>query len=128
MFELTGLGGPCARLQAVVRHDEEEVDTSRDEHECDHRGEEGAVLDLAAVDGQYERVEIGLAERDCDDRIDDIDYQRGDHGTERATDHECHGELNHVALVEKVTKAFHDVLLVPRAGRIPRAMRRPQKG
>jgi hypothetical protein len=80
------------------------------------------------VEGQDELVEVGLAERDGDERIDDVDDERGDNRPERAADDKRDGQLNHIALVEKVTKALHDFLLVPRSSRIPRSIRLPLKG
>ena len=125
VFELRGARGTQSRLQTVVRHDEEEVHARCHQHERDHHGEKRAVPDVAAVDGEHQRVEVGLAKRDGDDRIDDVHDQRGDQSSEGSADDECDRKLNDVALVEKVTKAFHTVLLVTRRGRITR---RPPKG
>jgi len=98
----------AARLHAVVRHHEEEVHARRDEDERDHRRDERAVLDIAAVDGEDQAVEVGLAERDRDDRVDHVGHERGDHRTERYADDERDRELNDVALAEEGTKPFHD--------------------
>jgi len=122
------LGRTDPRLKAVIWHDKEDVHAGRSKHEGDHRGEKRAVFDVAAVDGEHQRVEVGLAKRDGDDRIDDVDDERGDHRSECDADDEGNGQLQDVALVEKVTKAFHAVLLLPLVNEINRRMRRPSRG
>ncbi len=68
---------------------------------------------VAAVDGEDQRVEVGLAERDRDDRVDEVFDKRADHRAERDADDEGDGELNDVALAEEGTKTLHDASSCP---------------
>ena len=82
---------------------------------------ESLIVRISAV------VEVRLAERDRDDRHDDVVDEGRDHGGHRDAHHEPDGDAEQVALVDELLELgderLHTSLLLGRSGRRHRVVR-----
>ena len=111
---LLGLGRACGgRLQ---RLDDEEEDRRGGRQERDHVGDERAVAEDGVVDRECQAAEVGLADDHRHDRHHEVRHERVDDRTERNAHHERDGELDDVALHQKVLELL-DHWFLPRLDR-----------
>src|ERR1700730_10703591 len=88
---------PHSRENLVHRQHDEEIYGGGDQDERDQRVDKVADWKLAAVDRKFDRREIWFSDDGCDQRRDQIFYQRGDDCAKRNAHHHRHGEIENVA-------------------------------
>src|SRR5690606_29022720 len=84
-----------------------EVDCSSDQQEVDQSGEEDTELDVYAFNGQYqEAVEVWRTNQRSDQWHQHIVNKGSDNGAEGSTDDDSNGQIDNVALHNKIAETF----------------------
>src|ERR1019366_8614067 len=78
-----------------------------DDRERQQRVDEGAVGELAAIDGEAERREVRLVADGADDRRDQVGDQGLDNGVEGDADDHRDGQLDEIAPEQELLEAAH---------------------
>jgi len=91
--------------QGVDRGDDEEVHGAGDEQEADDGGDEIADGKYGGADGEADTGEVGFADEQGNDGVDDVFYECGHDGAERSADDDADGEVNNVATQYELLKA-----------------------
>src|SRR5262249_18541047 len=95
------------RGELVERHDDEEVETERLDHEREDRVQEVSDADASRLD----RREVGLASEESDEGRDEVLDERVDDRSESGSDDDADREIDHVAGRDDPSKSFEHVVL-----------------